>query len=90
MIKFQANHRRRDVIFIERNFHEFGPEHSTDSFSDYSRVPVDPEKLEQLGERQHKPLARFHEECYISSNLTSDISEPVTINEAFSGEHSAE
>ena len=115
MIQFQANHRRRDVVFIERNFHEFGPEHSTDSFSDYSRVPVDPEEqdvavdhrpddrqvgatdednflreLEQLGERHHKPLARFHEECYISSNLTSDINEPVTINEAFSGEHSAE
>ena len=53
MIQFQANHRRRDVIFIERNFHEFGPEHSTDSFSDYSRVPVDPE--EQDVAVDHRP-----------------------------------
>ena len=115
MIQFQANHLNRDVVFLEGKFHEFGTEHSTDSFSDYSQsdvqvprspskengnddvdrnVPLDPEiqdvavdhrlddrqvgatyednflrEVEQLGERQCKPLARFHEECYVSSNL---------------------
>ena len=115
MIQFQANHRSRDVVFLEGKFHEFGTEHSTDSFSDYSQsdvqvprslskengnddvdrnVPVDPDvqdvavdhrlddrqvgttyednflrEVEQLGERQCKPLARFDEECYVSNNL---------------------
>ena len=115
MIQFQANHRSRDVVFLDGKFHEFGTEHSTDSFHDYTQsdvqvprspikenrndgvdqnVPVDPQEqdvavdhrpderqvgatyednflreVEQLGERQCKPLARFDEECYISSNL---------------------
>jgi hypothetical protein len=40
--------------------------------------------------RQRKPPTRFDEECYIVNDLTADVNEPVTINEAFSGEHSAE
>ena len=48
MIQFQANHRSRDVVFLEGGFHEFGTEHSADSFSDYSQsdmqVPRSPSK----------------------------------------------
>ena len=48
MIQFAANHRSRDVVFLERKFHEFGTEHSTDSFSDYTQsnvqVPRSPSK----------------------------------------------
>ena len=47
-IQFQANHRSRDVVFLEGKFHEFGTEHSADSFSDYSQsdvqVPRSPSK----------------------------------------------
>ena len=46
------------------------------------------EQLER--ERQRKPPVRFDEECYVASNLTADINEPVTIDEAFTGEHSAD
>ena len=31
-----------------------------------------------------------NEEFYVASNLTADINEPVTIDEAFSGEQSAD
>ena len=30
MIQFQANHRSRDVVFLEGKFHEFGTEHSAE------------------------------------------------------------
>ena len=40
MIQFQANHRSRDVVFVEGKFHEFGTEHSADSFSDYTQSDV--------------------------------------------------
>ena len=40
--------------------------------------------------RPRKPPTSFDEECYVANDLTADINEPVTINEAFSGEHSAE
>ena len=48
-------------------------------------------EVEQLGrERRRRPLARFDEECQVASNLTADINEPVSIDKAFSGEHSAD
>ena len=126
--------RNRDVVFVERKFHDFGTRSSADLFPDYHDVHieipcsqteengndnddpgVEPDEedladhrpnnqqvgatyednfmrgIEQLGrERQRKPPARFDEECYVASNLTADINEPVTIDEAFSGEHSAD
>ena len=53
MIQFQANHRSRDVLFLDEKFHEFGTEHSTDSFSDYTQsdvqVPqVHPKRIEMM------------------------------------------
>ena len=81
MIKFQTNHRSRDVVFLKGKFHEFGTEHSievqdvaVDHRLDDRQVGATYEdnflrEVEQLGERQCKPLARFDEECYISSNL---------------------
>ena len=48
-------------------------------------------EVQQLGEkRQRKPPTRFDEECYIASDLTSDIDEPINIKDAFCGEHANE
>ena len=39
--------------------------------------------------RQRKPPTRFDDQCYVADNLTADINEPVNIEEAWSGENSA-
>ena len=46
-------------------------------------------EVEQLGRERRRP-ARFDEECHVASNLTANINEPVSIDEAFSGEHSVD
>ena len=41
-------------------------------------------EAEEIGtKRPRKPPTRFDEECYVANDLTADINEPVTINEAF-------
>ena len=48
-------------------------------------------EVQRLGEkRQRKPPTRFDEECYIASDLTSDIVEPTNIKDTFCGEHANE
>ena len=87
MIKFQTNHRSRDVVFLKGKFHEFGTEHSIE----VQDVAVG----HRLDDRQ---VGATYEDNFLREDLmknvifqvTSDINEPVTINEAFSGEHSAE
>ena len=46
-------------------------------------------EAECLGpKRQHKPLVRFHKECYTADVLTADTDKPINIWEAWTGKHS--
>ena len=48
-------------------------------------------EVQNVGEQRiRRPPNRFDEECYIASDITADINEPATIDEAFSGGKSAE
>ena len=74
MIQFEANHRSRDVVFLERKFHEFGIEHSADSFSDYTQsdvqVPRSPSKENRNdGVDQNVPVDREKQHVAVDHRL---------------------
>ena len=48
-------------------------------------------EVRNIGERRVRRLPnRFDDECYLASDITADINEPINIDEAFSGQHSTE
>ena len=48
-------------------------------------------EVRNVGERRiRRPPKRFDEECYVVNDLTAEINEPTNMDEAYSGEHSAE
>ncbi|CAB4022679.1 Hypothetical predicted protein [Paramuricea clavata] len=127
--------RSRDVIFLEKKFHDFDIQTSS-NFDDRAEddipimieeTPVDGNEnqdeianqrvaenaegnqqandqpvggtfeetfmneVRNVGERRmRRPPNRFDEECYLANDITADINEPINMDEAFSGEHSAE
>ena len=127
--------RSRDVMFLEKNFHDFNVPDSSNSDDcakdDFPimigkipanenldqdepanrRVADDADGNEQGGDQQvgetleetfmnevrnigerrvRRPPNRFDDECYLASDITADINEPINIDEAFSGQHSTE
>ena len=130
--------RSRDVIFLEKKFHDFDIQNRTnfDDQADYdvplvvdgkqqqNEIPnervadnaepdqqVDDQQPDQqpnqrvgatleetfmnevrnVGEqRRRKPPIRFNDECYLADDITADINEPINLDEAFSGENSAQ
>ena len=48
-------------------------------------------EVRNIGKRRvRRPPNRFDDECYLASDITADINEPINIDEAFSGQHSTE
>ena len=48
-------------------------------------------EVRNVGEqRRRRPPNRFDDECYLADDITADISEPINLDEAFSGENSAQ
>ena len=89
--QFQENENDNDETGIEpdeENLTDQRPNNQQVGASYEDKFMKEVEQLE--GERRRKPPARFDEECYVASNLTADVNEPVDIDEAFSGEHSAD
>ena len=48
-------------------------------------------EVRNVGEqRRRRPPNRFDDECYLADDITADINKPINLDEAFSGENSAQ